>query len=292
VVKDSAAPANARAAALRAFSQIESRKSEVETLLTLASRDSAEPLRLAASKLSAELNPNDAAGQLTAKLTGGSLAEQQSAFASLGDLKSDAADAILAEWMDKLMKREVANEVMLDLVEAAAKRNAGAVKSRLETYGKWKLPQDHLTPYREALFGGDAARGRKIFYENPAVACTRCHHIGNDGGGNAGPILDGLAGRVTREHLLESIVFPNQQVTHGFETAMLSLKNGTAYAGIVKAENDAELTLLTPEDGELKLKKADITSRDKGLSGMPEGFGQLLNRQELRDIIEFLGTLK
>jgi putative heme-binding domain-containing protein len=97
---------------------------------------------------------------------------------------------------------------------------------------------------------------------------------------------------VTREHLLESIVFPNQQVTQGFETAMLSLKNGTAYAGIVKAESDTELTLLTPEDGELKLKKADITSRDKGLSGMPEGFGQLLNRQELRDIIEFLGTLK
>ncbi len=292
VVNDSAAPANARAAALRAFSQIETRKSEIETLLTLASRDSAEPLRLAASKLSAELNPNDAAGQLTAKLTAGSLAEQQSAFASLGDLKSDAADAILAEWMDKLMKREVANEVMLDLVEAAAKRSAGAVKSRLETYAKWKLPQDHLTPYREALFGGDAARGRKIFYENPAVACTRCHHIGNDGGGNAGPVLDGLAGRVTREHLLESIVFPNQQVTQGFETAMLSLKNGTAYAGIVKAESDTELTLLTPEDGELKLKKADITSRDKGLSGMPEGFGQLLNRQELRDVIEFLGTLK
>jgi hypothetical protein len=25
---------------------------------------------------------------------------------------------------------------------------------------------------------------------------------------------------------------------------------------------------------------------------MPEGFGQLLNRQELRDVIEFLGTLK
>ncbi len=292
LVKHTSAPANARAAALRAFSQIENRKPEIEALLRFAAKDSAEPLRLAASKLSAELNPNDAAGQLTAKLTGGSLAEQQSAFASLGDLKSDAADAILAEWLDKLMKREVANEVMLDLVEAAAKRSAGAVKSRLESYGKWKLPQDHLTPYREALFGGDAARGRKIFYENLAVACTRCHHIGNDGGGNAGPVLDGLAGRVTREHLLESIVFPNQQVTQGFETAMLSLKNGTAYAGIVKAESDAELTLLTPEDGELKLKKVDITSRDKGLSGMPEGFGQLLSRQELRDVIEFLGTLK
>jgi len=292
VVTDSAVPANARAAALRAFAQVEKQIPEVESLLAFAAKDSAEPLRLAASKLNAELNPRDAAGQLVAKLTAGSLAEQQSAFASLGDLKSDAADAILTEWLDKLMKREVANEVMLDLVEAAAKRNAGAVKSRLETYAQWKLPQDHLTPYREALFGGDGARGRKIFYENPAVACTRCHQLGSDGGGNAGPKLDGLASRVTREHLLESIVFPNQQVTQGFETAMLSLKNGSAYAGIVKAESDAELTLLTPEEGELKLKKADITSRDKGLSGMPDGFGQLLSRQELRDVVEFLGSLK
>jgi quinoprotein glucose dehydrogenase len=292
LVQDTTAPANARAAALRSFTQVETRTSELAPLLAFAAKDSAEPLRLAASKLNAELNPNDAAGQLTAKLTGGSLAEQQSAFTSLGDLKSDAADAILAEWLDKLMKREVANEVMLDLVEAAAKRSAGAVKSRLETYAKWKLPQDHLTPYRETLSGGDAARGKKIFYENAAVACTRCHHIGTDGGGNAGPILDGLASRQTREYLLESIVSPNQQIVQGFESATLTLKNGTSYAGVVKSETDTELTLLSPEDGDVKLKKADIATREKGLSGMPEGLGQLLTKQELRDVIEFLGTLK
>ncbi len=292
LVQDTAAPATARAAALRAFTQIENRKPELDILLAFAAKDSAEPLRLAASKLGAELNPNDAVGQLTAKLTGGSLAEQQSAFASLGDLKSDAADAILAEWLDKLMKREVANEVMLDLVEAAAKRSAGAVKSRLESYVKWKLPQDHLTPYREALFGGDAARGRKIFYENPAVACTRCHHIGNDGGGNAGPVLDGLAGRVTREYLLESVVFPNRQVVEGFATALITLRDGTDYAGVIKSESGTEVILISPEDGELRLKKADIASRSTGLSGMPEGLGDLLSRQDLRDVIEFLGTLK
>lgn len=292
LVRDTAAPANARAAALHAFTQLETRKSELATLLAFAARDSAEPLRLAASKLNAELNPNDAAGQLAAKLMSGSVAEQQSAFTSLGDLKSDAADAILAEWLDKLMKREVANEVMLDLVEAAAKRNAAAVKARLEAYGKWKLPQDHLTPFREALSGGDAARGKKIFYENAAVACTRCHHIGTDGGGNAGPVLDGIASRQPREYLLESIVFPNKQIAQGFESAMISLKNGGSYAGVVKRENDAELVLLSPEDGEVKLKKSEIATREKGPSGMPEGFGQLLTKQELRDVIEFLGTLK
>ena len=292
LVRNPSAPADGRVAALRAVARVSQDKSLVTDLIKLSAADSSEPLRLEASKLNAEFNPNDAAGQLAGKLSNGSLAEQQSAFTSLGTLKSEAADAILAEWLDKLMKREVANEVMLDLVEAAGKREAAAVKSRLEAYGKWKLPQDHLTPYREALSGGDAARGRKIFYENAAVGCTRCHHIGNDGGGNAGPILDGIASRQPREYLLESIVFPNKQVAQGFETAMISMKNGAAYAGVVKRENDANLVLLSPEDGEVSLKKGDIASRDKGLSGMPEGLGQLLSKQELRDVIEFLGTLK
>jgi quinoprotein glucose dehydrogenase len=254
LVRNANAPVEGRVAALRATARVSANQSQVAELIKLSAADSNESLRLEASKLNAELNPNDAAGQLAAKLASGSLAEQQSAFTSLGTLKSDAADAILAEWLDKLMKREVANEVMLDLVEAAGKRSATAVKSRLEAYGKWKLPQDHLTPYREALNGGDAARGRKIFYENAAVACTRCHHIGNDGGGNAGPVLDGLASRQTREYLLESIVFPNKQIAPGFETAMVSMKNGAAYAGVVKREDDASLILLSPEDGEVTLK--------------------------------------
>ncbi len=295
LVVDAQAPANARAAALRSLGVVANDRASMiqrDEAITFATADAAEPLRLAASKLNAELHPDSAAGQLAAKLGSGSLAEQQSAFASLGDLKSDVADAILAEQLDKLMKREVANEVMLDLVEAAGKRPATAVQSRLAAYGKWKLPQDHLTPYRETLAGGDAARGRKIFYENAAVACTRCHQIGSDGGGNAGPPLAGVASRQPREYLLESIVFPNQQIVQGFETATVTLKNGVAYAGVVKSENATNLVILSPEEGDVTLKKADIATREKGLSGMPEGFGQLLSKRELRDLVEFLGTLK
>ncbi|HAB17731.1 MAG TPA: hypothetical protein DCE44_14920, partial [Verrucomicrobiales bacterium] len=317
----SRAPAGARAGALRSLAEVvttnftspvqlrlRENRYEVEnpagdpavaeaywklgTALSLASRDQNEVLRLAASKLGAELNPGDAAGQLASKLSSSSVAEQQSAYVSLGDLKSDSADALLAEALDKLMKREIANEVMLDLVEAAAKRNSPAVKTRLAEYEGWKLPKDHLSPYREVLFGGDAARGKKIFYENAAVACTRCHQISGDGGGNAGPKLDGLASRATREHLLESVVFPNQQVTEGFETAIVTLKNGQSYAGVVRTETPDTVVIISPEEGDVTLKKNEIVSREKGLSGMPDGFGQLLTRQELRDVVEFLGSLK
>jgi len=290
VVVDPQSPADTRASALRALVALKA--PDMDGTLRLAAADPVEGLRLEASRLNAILHPEDAAGQLAAQLQSGSVAEQQGAFAALGRLKSDAADAILVDWLDRLMKREVANEVMLDLVEAASMRTATPVKSRLEAYAQWKLPQDHLTPYREALFGGSAARGRKIFYENAAVGCTRCHHIGSDGGGNAGPILDGIATRQPREHLLESIVFPNRQIAAGFETVTLTMKNGAPYAGLVKGETISELVLQTPEEGEVRLTKADIQERAKGLSGMPEGLGQLLSRQELRDVVEFLGTLK
>lgn len=292
LVNDSAAPSTARAAALRAYVALEPQKPAVEALLALATRDPAEPLRLAASRLNAELNPDDAAGQLAGKLTEGSIAEQQSAYASLGGLKSEAADAVLADALDRLMKRDVANEVMLDLVLAASQRDAAAVKSRLAAYQDWKLPKDDLSPYRETLYGGDAARGRKIFYENAAVACTRCHQIGGDGGGNAGPKLDGLASRTTRESLLESVVFPNQSVVQGFESAMITLKDGQTYAGVVKSENDTELVVISPEEGDVTLKKSTVETREKGLSGMPDGLGSLLTPTELRDVIEFLGTLR
>lgn len=293
LVKNSHAPELARAAALRSFARIADSTGDLESVLAFAARDPAEAVRLEASKLNAVLNPRDAAGQLSGRLMSGTQAEQQAAYTALGDLKSDAADAILAEALDKLMRREVAPEVTLDLVEAAAKRTATAVSQRLAAYQEWKLPKDTLSPYREALVGGDAARGRKIFYENPAVACTRCHQIGNDGGGNAGPKLDGLATRAVREHLLESIVLPNQQITPGFEAALITRKNGETLAGTVKSETATEVVLLNPEDGsDIRILKSDIVTREKGPSGMPEGFATLLSRQELRDVVEFLGTLK
>ena len=292
LVRRTQAPAKARAAALTAAFRLAQPPTTLQPLLTFAAADSAEALRLAASKLSTELNPNDAVGKLANLLEKGSLAEQQSAFASLGDLKSDAADALLAEWLDRLMKREVANEVMLDLVEAARKHSAGAVQTRLAAYQDWKLPKDALSPYREALFGGNASRGRTLFYEHAAVACTRCHQIGTDSGGNAGPKLDGLASRATREHLLESIVFPNAQITTGFESTLVTLNSGAISAGVVRKETADSLTLLTPDEGEVSHAKKDIRTRSRGPSGMPEGFGDALTRFELRDLVEFIGTLK
>jgi hypothetical protein len=40
------------------------------------------------------------------------------------------------------------------------------------------------------------------------------------------------------------------------------------------------------------LKKADIKARERGLSGMPEELRQVLSKQDLRDLVEFLAGPK
>ena len=72
----------------------------------------------------------------------------------------------------------------------------------------------------------------------------------------------------------------------------MTLKNGSAYAGVIKRETAEELELNSPEDGLLKLKKSDIATREKGLSGMPVGFGEVLSKQDIRNLVEFIATLK
>ena len=148
-----------------------------------------------------------------------------------------------------------------------------------------------LAPYRETLAGGNAIAGRKIFQERADVSCVRCHKIGNDGG-DVGPNLAGIGQKQPREYLLESLVAPNAKIAPGFESVTLTMKNGTLHAGSVKQETTEELVLNSPEEGFLTLRKSDITDRQRGLSGMPEGLGQTLSKRDLRDLVEFLATVK
>src|SRR5262249_28767475 len=126
----------------------------------------------------------------------------------------------------------------------------------------------------------------------PEASCVRCHKVGTEGEGEAGPNLAGIGARQPREYILESIVFPNKQIAQGFETLIVTLNNGISYAGIVKSETDSVLELISPEDGLLKLKKADIKARNRGLSGMPEELSQILTKQDIRNLVEFLSTNK
>ena len=148
-----------------------------------------------------------------------------------------------------------------------------------------------MAEYQDALAGGDAEAGRKIFFESPAANCGKCHKAGGQGGDN-GPVLDGILVRQSREFILESILFPNAVINTNFQTIVVVLKDNRGLSGTLKSETETNLVLNTPEDGPVTVEKSEIQRRWIGVSPMPEGIWQTLTKQELRDVIEFVASLK
>ena len=243
--------------------------------------------------MQAQLKPADSTAELLEKvLNTGSVAEKQGALSSMEELSGDGPDIVLAAWLDKLIAGKVPKEIQLDLLEAAGKRQSDTVKARLKQYEDSRPKDDEFVGFRETLYGGDAAAGRKIFLERPDASCVRCHKAGGEGGA-VGPDLAGIITHHDREYILESIIFPNKQIAPGFENLIVQTNDGEVYTGIVKKQDDKELTLMSPADASLTtLKKSDIKSQNKGLSAMPEGMSSILSKPDIRNLVEFLATLK
>lgn len=289
LVKDSQAAPPPRVAALKALAALNDAR--LNDALQIAQNDPSEALRKEALRLHTQTKPNSAVGQLTAALENGTIGEKQSALGTLANLQDPGAEPLILSWLDKLISGSAPKELQLDIFEAASKSKSLAIKARLEQYQASLPKDDPLAPFRIALTGGNAEEGRKIFFERAEAACMRCHKIKGEGG-EVGPDLSDIGKRQPREYILESILLPNKQIAKGFDSVLVTGKDGLAYAGVVKSENDKELVLNSPEDGLVTVPKEKITKRERGLSPMPEGMGMLLSKEDLRNLVEFLANQK
>lgn len=298
LVIQGAADGPTRSDALRALSQLQT--SDYAAALTAAREDKDEKVRSLATQLAVEVPPVAARGggtgaasgggsiaPLEKALAGGSLTEKQSALATLATVKGPEAEALLKHWMDGVLAGTVAPELELDVLEAAGQRES--LKSQIAQYKGRLDAKDPSAAWKACLVGGNAEAGKKVFVERAEVSCVRCHKVQGEGG-EVGPELTGLGKKNGRAYLLTSILYPNAAIAAGFENVLVNLKGGQSYAGIIKSESATELVLNSAEDGLVTVKKSEITSREKGLSGMPEGFGELLSKQDIRNLIEYLAT--
>jgi putative heme-binding domain-containing protein len=147
--------------------------------------------------------------------------------------------------------------------------------------------------FRDALLvGGDPRRAQQVFVEHPAAQCVRCHAVGDNGGATVGPNLMGVASRLTREQILESLLEPSARIAPGFGTVSLTLRNGQKVDGTLRSETDTEILLVAGDPpAERRLVKADVTQRTNPVSAMPP-MGAILKPREIRDLVAGLATLK
>jgi quinoprotein glucose dehydrogenase len=287
--KDS--PAKLRGTALRALAAFNDPKLAEAIKLAITDKDAA--LRVEAATLLGKLDPNQAAMQLSSAYASAAIPEKKQIIASLGDLKGAGADQAIATLLGELSAGKVPPEAQLELIEAAGKRKAADVQARLSTWNNNLPANDPLARFSFALAGGDRTNGEKLFKEHAVAQCLRCHKL-DGAGGDAGPDLTKVAGQKDRRYLLESIVNPNAQIAGGFQNVMFTMNNGDIKSGIIKSETGETLTIQMPAPGipPETIKKSEIKSRDNAPSGMPPGFGDLLSKRDLRDLVEFVSSLK
>jgi quinoprotein glucose dehydrogenase len=281
----------------------------VEAILALESMDAAElaeivdaslndkddRLRAEARRILARINPSQAIELADQVLASGSIREKQAIIDTVARLDSAGAVPLLEAWMNRLIAGEFPAQVHLDVLLAARAKAELAPDSQLpaliKRYDERKPAGNALEQFIECLEGGDAAAGRRIVLNSTAAACLRCHIVQKNGG-NVGPDLDGIGKKYDRRTLLESIVTPDARIADGFKSIVLALKDGTVVAGVLKSENDKEVVVVTADAVPIAVPVTEIEERAAGISAMPSDLSAKLSPREIRDVVEFLSTLK
>ena len=127
-------------------------------------------------------------------------------------------------------RRQACAAVQLDLVDAMQANGSPAPcrAARRLSRNRSRRRQPVLA-FRDALLqGGSVERGRETFVENPAAQCTRCHTVRN-AGSDVGPNLTGVATRLTRDQILESLLEPSARIAAGYGTVGSRSRTASAW---------------------------------------------------------------
>lgn len=132
---------------------------------------------------------------------------------------------------------------------------------------------------------GNAETGAKVFER----VCSACHLHGKLGKA-FGPELTKIGEQMTKEHIIRSIVWPNEEIAKGYETVMILTYDGEAIGGFILKE-DEETISLGIADGKTKvIDKEEIEIRKPmKASSMPEGLTETVAPSEFLDLLAFLG---
>ncbi|MEL6256500.1 MAG: PVC-type heme-binding CxxCH protein [Bacteroidota bacterium] len=240
-------PIDVRRASLASLVQMKSPAAKPAIEIALA--DEEENLRKEAQSLINKLEISEAKkfSLLTRALDFGSSGERQTIFTGLGKIHTEDARNLIASWMDKLEAGKVAEEVQLDVLNAAESQEDENLGERVKAYYESLNAQDDLGEYRVSMSGGNLRNGMRLFYIHESAQCIRCHQLEGDAV-LAGPKLAGIASKLNRQQLLEALVLPSKRISPGY-----------------------------------------------GKEGVPSAMipmQNFLNKNEIRDVVEFLNSLK
>lgn len=218
-----------------------------------------------------------------------SIREQQTVVRALGEMPAAQSEPLLKKLLAQLTAGALSPGIELELTETIEAGKSEALKSELTAYLESK-PDDPVAQYSAALMGGNRRNGWRIFNSHETAQCVRCHSLEPSEDG-VGPSLAGVGARLSREEILESLVAPSARIAPGFGIVTLTLNDDEKVTGILRKETGTQLILKIGEEGERTIAKSAVKERQDAPSSMLP-VALMLEKSELRDVVEFLTELK
>ena len=134
---------------------------------------------------------------------------------------------------------------------------------------------------------GNADKGKEVFKN----LCSNCHQVNREGT-NFGPDLSEIGEKLSKEAIYNSILFPDQGISFGYEGYRIELKDGSTAIGKVLSETEEKIDLqyITSQQTVDKSQVASRTQMQNSL--MPGNLHSSMSQQELVDLVEYLSGLK
>lgn len=174
------------------------------------------------------------------------------------------------------------------LVEAATAAKGGAAAPADNGKKVAELPVKDVAA--AAMAGkGDAEVGKRLFTQQGCIAC----HAIDLKAEQKGPYLGAAGAKFTRDYLVDSVLEPSKVVAQGFQTFMLTMKDGSTQMGFITSEVEGVIELRNIAGQVSKLKRTDV-EKEAHLpqSMMPPGLAGTLTVAEFTSLVEYLASLK
>ena len=216
--------------------------------------------------------------------------EKQASLVTLGKLPVENTQKVFEGLLQQMSAGKLPMDIQLELGEAIDSTGSPGLISRYKEITGTVSKDALLAAYAGSLHGGDADRGRRIFFRNESAQCLRCHSF-DDVGGTAGPRLNGVASRISREQILQALIDPGVRLAPGFGVVTLELKSGKSVSGILEKEDNSSLTIKSGNRPGEVITKDQVAKRIDAASSMPD-MKTLLTKKQIRDLVSFLSDLK
>lgn len=172
--------------------------------------------------------------------------------------------------------------VLFNVYRSSIQREAANYLTKPGTQGS-KLPS-----IKQLMASSGSVENGKIIFEK---YCTTCHRVANNGA-KFGPELTQVGSKLSKDGIFQAIIFPDDGISYGFESHLITQRDGQQVLGIIANNTEELIELAQPGGTSVKIMKSDITKDITTNQSIMPALAETMKQQELIDLVTYLSNLK